>query len=79
MKFSVITQDPASRARRGTLNLFHGNVETPVFMPVATRGAIRAMPMRFVDEIGFEIMLANTYHLYIRPGIEVLEKIGGPA
>ena len=77
MNFSILSTDPSTRARRCQLKLFHGSVETPVFMPVATRGAIRALPMRFVDEIGFDIMLANTYHLYTRPGVEVLEKMGG--
>ena len=77
MNFSVLTTDPSTRARRGSLELHHGTVQTPVFMPVATRGAIRALPMRFVDEIGFDIMLANTYHLYTRPGVDVLEKMGG--
>ena len=77
MKFNIIASDTSTRARRGELSLFHGKVQTPVFMPVATRSAIRAMPFRFIQEIGFEIILSNTYHLYIRPGMEVMERMGG--
>jgi queuine tRNA-ribosyltransferase len=77
MKFTISKKDTQTRARRGELQLFRGNVQTPVFMPVATRSAIRGMPMRFVEEIGFDIILSNTYHLYIRPGMEVIEKAGG--
>lgn len=55
----------------------HGIVKTPVFMPVATRSAIRALAIRDIEEIGFEIILSNTYHLYIRPGIDILAKAGG--
>ncbi len=77
MKFSIQHQDTSSSARLGSLSLYHGSVQTPVFMPVATRGAVRALPWRTVQEIGFEIILANTYHLYIRPGTETLDKAGG--
>lgn len=54
-----------------------GSIQTPVFMPVATRGSIRALTSRDVEELAFEIILANTYHLYIRPGLEVLKEAGG--
>lgn len=77
MEFKVIKKDPGSRARRGELKLFHGKVQTPVFMPVATRGAIRALPTQAIYDMDFEIMLSNTYHLYLRPGTEVLEAAGG--
>jgi queuine tRNA-ribosyltransferase len=77
MKFSVIGTDKETKARRGEMTLAHGTVQTPVFMPVATRGAIRALPMRFIDEIGFDIILANTYHLYTRPGTDVIGRLGG--
>ena len=77
MEFTLLNKDPACRARRGEMRLYHGTVQTPVFMPVATRSAIRALPMRFIDEIGFDIMLSNTYHLYIRPGMDVIGRMGG--
>ncbi|HEY1406993.1 MAG TPA: tRNA guanosine(34) transglycosylase Tgt [Spirochaetota bacterium] len=77
MKFTILSRDADTAARRGELSLYHGKVQTPVFMPVATRSAIRAMPFRFIEEIGFEIILSNTYHLYIRPGMDVIERMGG--
>ncbi len=54
-----------------------GMVHTPFFMPVATRGAIRALPLRDIDKLGFEMMLSNTYHLYLKPGLDVLRESGG--
>lgn len=77
MKFSIHQTDPGSGARTGEITTARGNIKTPVFMPVATRGAIRAMSAWDFESIGFEIFLANTYHLYIRPGIEVLGQAGG--
>jgi queuine tRNA-ribosyltransferase len=77
MKFSILSKDENTNARRGTLELTRGTVQTPVFMPVATRGAIRGMPWRYIEEIGFEIVLSNTYHIYIRPGLDVIDKFGG--
>ncbi len=77
MKFQVIAGDSDTGARVGHLETPHGTVTTPVFMPVATRGAIRALSIRDIEEIGFEIVLSNTYHLYIRPGMEVIEAEGG--
>lgn len=77
MKFSVIHNDKDTDARTCRLTTSRGTIETPVFMPVATRGTIRALTMRDLEEIGFEIILANTYHLYIRPGLKVLESAGG--
>jgi queuine tRNA-ribosyltransferase len=77
MRFEIHQKDTETRARLGRLHLKHGSVHTPVFMPVATRGAIRALPWSSIQEIGFEIVLANTYHLYIRPGTEVLKESGG--
>ena len=65
------------RARRGRLTLNHGVVETPVFMPVGTYGTVKGVLPRSLDEMGAEIILANTFHLWLRPGIEVLKKFGG--
>ncbi|MCL1929260.1 MAG: tRNA guanosine(34) transglycosylase Tgt [Treponema sp.] len=75
--FTINHTDSASRARRGTLSLNHGLVETPVFMPVGTNGTVKALTNEDLEEIGFSIILANTYHLYLRPGMEVIEKAGG--
>jgi queuine tRNA-ribosyltransferase len=65
------------RARRGRLITPHGTVETPVFMPVGTQGTVKAMFPRLLREVGAEIILGNTYHLYLRPGTEVIEEAGG--
>ena len=65
------------RARRGRLTLNHGTVETPVFMPVGTYGTVKGVLPRSLDEMGAEIILANTFHLWLRPGIDVLKKFGG--
>lgn len=64
-------------ARRGRLITPHGIIETPVFMPVGTQGTVKAMIHKLLDDIGVQIMLANTYHLYLRPGIEVIKLAGG--
>jgi queuine tRNA-ribosyltransferase len=66
-----------NRARTGVMTLPHGTVETPVFMPVGTNAAVKAMSREDLLEIGFEIILSNTYHLYLRPGTEVIEAAGG--
>lgn len=77
MFFRVISTDSGSSARRCELNTKRGKVNTPVFMPVATRGTIRAMGFRELEEIGFEMFLSNTYHMYIKPGEKVLDAAGG--
>lgn len=77
MHFEIIKKDRDTQARTGIIHTHHGTVHTPVFMPVATRGAIRALTFRDIEEIGFEIILSNTYHMYIRPGIELLNDVGG--
>ena len=75
--FTEIHSDTTCRARTGILNLPHGPVRTPVFMPVGTRATVKAMSKDDLEAIGFEIILANTYHLYLRPGTDILEKAGG--
>ncbi|MFQ3548806.1 MAG: tRNA guanosine(34) transglycosylase Tgt [Armatimonadota bacterium] len=77
IKFNIICKDPDSKARRGRLHLKHGTVETPVFMPVGTQGTVKATSQQELDEIGFRIILGNTYHLYLRPGHELIKKAGG--
>ena len=75
--FSVTSKDPSCEARTGILNLPHGNVETPVFMPVGTNGTVKALTNDDLADIGFQIILSNTYHLYLRPGMEVITGAGG--
>ena len=75
MKFELLTTDGA--ARRGRVTLAHGVVETPVFMPVGTYGTVKAMTPRDLDEIGAQICLGNTFHLWLRPGLEVIAAHGG--
>ncbi|MEK6243009.1 MAG: tRNA guanosine(34) transglycosylase Tgt [Pseudomonadota bacterium] len=75
MKFSVTHRDGA--ARRGVLELAHGAVDTPVFMPVGTYGAVKAMSPGELEGLGAQIVLGNTFHLWLRPGTEVIEKHGG--
>ena len=73
--FKLITED--GKARRGRLFTPHGTIETPVFMPVGTQGTVKAMTHKLLEEIGAQIILGNTYHLYLRPGIEVIRESGG--
>ena len=75
MHFEVLAK--AGAARRGRLTLAHGTVDTPIFMPVGTYGSVKAMTPRDVTEIGAEIILGNTFHLFLRPGLEVIEQFGG--
>ena len=77
MNFSVIKNDDKSSARVCELETTRSIIKTPVFMPVATRGAIRALSNIDIDTIGFEIILSNTYHIFMRPGLDVISKAGG--
>lgn len=75
MKFDLLATDGG--ARRGRLHLAHGIVQTPAFMPVGTYGTVKAMSPFELTEIGFEMVLSNTFHLWLRPGLEVIDKFGG--
>jgi queuine tRNA-ribosyltransferase len=77
MKFSILKKSVTGSGRAGEISTSRGIIKTPVFMPVATRAAIRSLTSRDISELGFDIILSNTYHLYIRPGLEILEKAGG--
>ena len=77
MEFKILKKSPFSGARRTVLNLPHGPVETPVFMPVGTNGSIKAVKHCDISDMGVRLMLSNTYHLYLRPGIEVIKQAGG--
>jgi len=75
--FRLDGTDPSSQARAGTITTDHGQIPTPIFMPVGTQGAVKAMEHRSLRELDAAIILANTYHLYLRPGTEVLTAMGG--
>jgi queuine tRNA-ribosyltransferase len=78
MKFELLYQDPQSKARTGIIHTDHGVIETPIFMPVGTLGTVKAVHQReLLNDIKAQIILGNTYHLYLRPGIDVLYKAGG--
>jgi queuine tRNA-ribosyltransferase len=78
MNFSFeVAKTDASGARRGRLTTPHGTVETPFFMPVGTQASVKALTQEALEELGAEIILANTYHLYLRPGHELVRKLGG--
>jgi len=75
--FNLLHSDPHSKARRGRLTTRHGIVETPIFMPVGTQGTVKAVSPDELHEVGAQIILGNTYHLFIRPGMEVMRHFGG--
>lgn len=75
--FTVRTRDPASLARTGTLHLSHGEVRTPAFVPLATKGAVRTLEPRDVVALGYEMVLGNTFHLFLAPGHERVAGLGG--
>ncbi len=75
MKFTLTATD--GKARAGLLQTDHGEIETPIFMPVGTQGTVKAMEPRELVEAGAQIILGNTYHLYLRPGTETIHKAGG--
>jgi queuine tRNA-ribosyltransferase len=78
LKFSVAAKDKDSKARAGFFTTDHGTVETPAFMPVGTQGTVKAVNQNFLEhDIKAQIVLSNTYHVYLRPGTEILEKAGG--
>lgn len=77
MTFTVTHKDASSSARTGQMDLAHGPVQTPVFMPVGTQGAVKGVSMVDMKSLGFNLLLANTYHLNIRPGSELIKKHGG--
>jgi queuine tRNA-ribosyltransferase len=75
--FRLLKSCPNTQARLGELVTHHGAVTTPVFLPVASQGTVKTLTPEEVENIGFDMVLANTYHLYLRPGVSVIEKMGG--
>lgn len=76
-RFEVHKKDERTRARLGTLHLPHGDVQTPIFMPVGTQATVKAMSPHEMEEVGTQILLSNTYHLFLRPGHEIIREQGG--
>ena len=77
LQFEVLTTDAASHARRGQLTLNHGVVQTPIFMPVGTYGTVKGVMPRSLHEMDAQIILGNTFHLWMRPGLDVVKQFGG--
>ncbi len=77
LKFELLATDPTSHARRGRLTLNHGVVETPIFMPVGTYGTVKGVTPRSLEDMGAQIILGNTFHLWMRPGLDVMAQFGG--
>ncbi len=77
MQFEVLTTDRTTGARLGRLTTHHGTVETPVFMPCGTQATVKTLDPRDLHEEGWELILCNTYHLYLRPGHTVVKELGG--
>ena len=77
MRFTINKTDDISSARAGTLETEHGDIETPVFMPIGTVGAVKTFSPHELEGIGARIILGNTYHLYLRPGMDVIQQAGG--
>jgi len=77
MKFTVQNSDSNTSARTGILKTDHGEIETPIFMPVGTVGAVKTMAPQELKDVDSQIILGNTYHLYLRPGIDVVNEASG--
>jgi queuine tRNA-ribosyltransferase len=75
--FQITARDPSSSARTGILETAHGKVETPVFMPVASQGSVKGLSHAMLESLGAEIILLNSYHLFLRPGVEAIASLGG--
>src|SRR5579884_1044858 len=75
--FAVRARAPDSRARTGVLHLAHGDVQTPAFVPLATRGSVKTLEPRDVAGLGYEMVLGNTFHLFLAPGPELVRRFGG--
>src|ERR1039457_1297556 len=76
-RFEILKTDPVTKARAGLLHTPHGTIETPVFMPVGTVGTVKAMTQQMLEDLGARLILGNTYHLYLRPGHELIRTMGG--
>jgi queuine tRNA-ribosyltransferase len=77
MRFDILARDPNTQARAGLLHTPHGIVETPTFMPVGTAGSVKGLSQEDLEELGVRLLLANTYHVYLRPGHQTIREFGG--
>ena len=77
MEFTILNKNVSTNARTGIIETSRGRIETPVFMPVGTQGTVKALSPEDLTDAGAQIILSNTYHLYLRPGHETVEKLGG--
>ena len=77
LSFKLLKTDTKSKARRGVIQTPHGEIQTPIFMPVGTAATVKAMRPEEVKELGAQIILSNTYHLYLRPGHDIVKEAGG--
>ncbi|MBY4797093.1 tRNA guanosine(34) transglycosylase Tgt [Collinsella sp. AGMB00827] len=75
--YDIVAEDPKTHARAGVLHTPHGDIPTPIFMPVGTKATVKGLPTETVRELGAKIVLANTYHLAMRPGADLIEEMGG--
>ena len=76
-KFDLLKKDRESQARLGMIQTAHGVIKTPVFMPVGTQGTVKSLLPEQLQNCGASVILANTYHLYLRPGQDLIKKLGG--
>lgn len=78
MKFEILEKEPKTKARAGEITTDHGKIQTPIFMPVGTVGSVKGVNQRdLIDDVKAQIILGNTYHLYLRPGMDTMQKAGG--
>ena len=75
--FKVLSQDRKTKARSGVIHTLHGDIETPGFVPVGTQASVKSLTPDEMKELGIELFFVNTYHMYLRPGIDVIAKAGG--
>jgi tRNA-guanine transglycosylase len=78
-KFQITKKDKKTKARAGVIKTLHGEIETPMFVPVGTQASVKSLDPRELKELGAQVVLANTYHLHLRPGEDVVKKFGGLA
>ena len=79
ISFKITKKIKRSKARAGVIKTPHGEIETPIFVPVGTQGSVKALDPKQLHELGAQVVLANTYHLHLRPGEELIKKFGGLA
>ena len=75
--YSLLQQDKKTLARRGRIHTAHGDIETPAFLPVGTQGTVKSLSQAELWQIGARMILGNTYHLYLRPGPDIVAQAGG--